>query len=55
MRAYPDDTLDNVLRNVFDFDIYKPETIDYLYEVLDHHGYVFLSVLLSRPLSCPLV
>lgn len=48
MRAYPDDTLENVLRNVFDFDIYKPETIDYLFEVLDHHGYAFSSMLLSR-------
>lgn len=39
MTAYPKDTLGEALRNVFDFDIYKPETIDKLREVLIHHGY----------------
>ncbi|TFY75430.1 hypothetical protein EWM64_g8582 [Hericium alpestre] len=38
MRAYPTDTLDNALRNVFDFDVYKQETIDKLAEILQHHG-----------------
>ncbi|KAF8830095.1 hypothetical protein HHX47_DHR2000623 [Lentinula edodes] len=38
IRAYPSDSLDNVFRNVFDFDVYKPETIEKLREILDHHG-----------------
>ncbi|KAI0061227.1 hypothetical protein BV25DRAFT_1857935 [Artomyces pyxidatus] len=38
MRAYPNDTLDNTLRNVFDFDVYRPETIDRLADILQHHG-----------------
>ncbi|KAF8581136.1 hypothetical protein K439DRAFT_1517023 [Ramaria rubella] len=37
MRAY-DDSLETSLRNVFDFDVYKPETMDTLYEILEHHG-----------------
>ena len=40
MKAYPLDTLGDALRNVFDFDIYKPETIDKLAEILIHHGSV---------------
>ncbi|KAF8056895.1 AAA domain-containing protein, partial [Lyophyllum atratum] len=36
--AYPDDSLGEALRNIFDFDIYKPETIDKLAEILEHHG-----------------
>ncbi|KAJ3505514.1 hypothetical protein NLJ89_g7376 [Agrocybe chaxingu] len=38
MKAYPRDALGEALRNVFDFDIYKPETIEKLSEVLIHHG-----------------
>ncbi|KAG6840024.1 hypothetical protein C0991_009490 [Blastosporella zonata] len=38
MRAYPQDSLGDALRNIFDFDIYKPETIDKLAEILEHHG-----------------
>ncbi|KAG6885080.1 hypothetical protein C0993_006041 [Termitomyces sp. T159_Od127] len=38
MRAYPQDSLGDALRNIFDFDIYKPETIDKLDEILEHHG-----------------
>lgn len=38
MRTYPDDSLEGALRNIFDFDIYKPETIDFLADVLDRHG-----------------
>lgn len=38
MRTYPNDPLETTLRNVFDFDVYKPETIDVLYDILDHHG-----------------
>jgi hypothetical protein len=38
MRAYPQDSLADALRNVFDFDIYKPETIDKLAQILKHHG-----------------
>ena len=45
IRAYPSDSLENAFRNVFDFDVYKPDTIDYLYEVMHTHGCVdvFLS------------
>ncbi|KAJ4490439.1 AAA domain-containing protein [Lentinula aciculospora] len=38
IRAYPNDSLGDALRNVFDFDVYKPETIEKLKEILDHHG-----------------
>ncbi|KAF9034673.1 hypothetical protein BDZ89DRAFT_1157933 [Hymenopellis radicata] len=38
MQAYPSDSLGDALRNVFDFDIYKPETIDKLSEILEAHG-----------------
>ncbi|KAA1472001.1 hypothetical protein DENSPDRAFT_859246 [Dentipellis sp. KUC8613] len=38
MRAYPNDTLDETLRNVFDFDVYKQDTIDKLADILRHHG-----------------
>lgn len=39
MRTYPNDTLDESLRNIFDFDVFKQETINYLAEILEHHGY----------------
>lgn len=42
MKAYPSDSLGDALRNIFDFDVYKPETIDKLSEILIHHGFVFL-------------
>ncbi|PPQ92175.1 hypothetical protein CVT25_008949 [Psilocybe cyanescens] len=38
MKAYPSDSLGNALRNIFDFDVYKPDTIDKLSEILIHHG-----------------
>ncbi|KAE9393793.1 hypothetical protein BT96DRAFT_958988 [Gymnopus androsaceus JB14] len=38
LQAYPADSLSDALRNVFDFDVYKPETIDKLKEILDEHG-----------------
>ncbi|KAM5545989.1 hypothetical protein V8D89_000115 [Ganoderma adspersum] len=38
MQAYPSDALEVALRNVFDFDVYKPETISKLEDILDHHG-----------------
>ncbi|KAJ3565249.1 hypothetical protein NP233_g7756 [Leucocoprinus birnbaumii] len=38
MRAYPNDALGEALRNIFDFDIYKPEAIDKLSEILVKHG-----------------
>ncbi|SCZ96734.1 BZ3500_MvSof-1268-A1-R1_Chr4-1g06667 [Microbotryum saponariae] len=34
LKRYPDDTLEEVLRNVFDFDTHRPETIDKLYSIL---------------------
>ena len=38
MRTYPTDTLDHALRNVFDFDVHKPDAIDKLAVILEHHG-----------------
>jgi len=38
MKAYPSDSLGDALRNIFDFDIYKPDTIEKLSEILIHHG-----------------
>lgn len=38
MQSYPNDTLDVTLRNVFDFDVYKPDTFEKLADILDHHG-----------------
>lgn len=38
MKAYPADTLGDALQNIFDFDIYKSETIDKLSKILIHHG-----------------
>ncbi|KAJ8082257.1 hypothetical protein PM082_008104 [Marasmius tenuissimus] len=38
LQTYPTDTLGDALRNIFDFDIYKPDTIDKLARILDHHG-----------------
>jgi len=38
MQAFPNDSLEIALRNIFDYDIYKPETIDKLAEILEKHG-----------------
>ncbi|KAF7342156.1 von Willebrand factor A domain-containing protein 8 [Mycena venus] len=38
LQAYPRDSLGDALRNVFDFDVYKPETIEQLAAILAHHG-----------------
>ncbi|KAJ7230837.1 AAA domain-containing protein [Mycena haematopus] len=38
LQAYPRDSLGDALRNVFDFDVYKPETIEQLAAILEHHG-----------------
>ncbi|KZT28299.1 hypothetical protein NEOLEDRAFT_1129681 [Neolentinus lepideus HHB14362 ss-1] len=38
MRAYPKDPLEVTLRNIFDFDVYKRETIEKLADILEHHG-----------------
>ena len=43
LKAFPNDPLENVIRNVFDFDVYKPETIEILADILDHHGYAYRS------------
>jgi len=40
MRAYPQDSLGDALRNVFDFDVYRPETMAKLAEILERHGCV---------------
>ena len=42
MQTYADDPLEDTLRNVFDFDVYKPETITKLGQILNHHGHVFM-------------
>ena len=41
MRAYPNDDLGTSLRNIFDFDIYKHETIERLKEILELYGWVY--------------
>ncbi|KAJ7829773.1 hypothetical protein B0H14DRAFT_3716919 [Mycena olivaceomarginata] len=38
LQAYPGDSLGDALWNVFDFDVYKPETIEQLAAILAHHG-----------------
>jgi len=38
MSAYPHDAMEDVLRNVFDFDASKPDTMDVLNEVFRKHG-----------------
>lgn len=38
LQAYPADPLETALRNVFDYDIYKPDTIDKLAQILKKHG-----------------
>ncbi|TCD60876.1 hypothetical protein EIP91_009382 [Steccherinum ochraceum] len=40
IKAFPEDSLETTLRNVFDFDVYRPDTIKKLAEILDHHGLV---------------
>ncbi|CAL1709976.1 unnamed protein product [Somion occarium] len=40
IKAYPNDSLETTVRNVFDFDVYKPDTINILADILDHHGLV---------------
>ena len=44
LQAFPSDNLETALRNVFDFDVHKTETMDALAEILDAHGYVLLRV-----------
>ncbi|KZV72548.1 hypothetical protein PENSPDRAFT_674901 [Peniophora sp. CONT] len=38
MRAYANDDLDDALRNVFDFDAFRPDAMDKLADILRHHG-----------------
>jgi hypothetical protein len=40
MQAYPADDLDDTLRNVFDFDVYRVETVEKLDEILRKHRFV---------------
>ena len=40
MQAYPGDDLDDTLRNVFDFDVYRVETVEKLDEILRKHRFV---------------
>jgi len=37
MRAYSNYSLGEALRNIFDFDIYKPETMEVLSSILIKH------------------
>jgi hypothetical protein len=39
MSSYPNDSLETTLRSIFDFDVYKKDTIEKLAEILDHHGF----------------
>ena len=50
MQAYPSDPLEAALRNVFDFDVYKPETISKLADILDRNGYEHC---LHHPFAAP--
>jgi len=47
MGVYPNDTLGEALRNIFDFDIYKPETMEVLSALLIKHGYVSFPLTLN--------
>ncbi|KAF7292707.1 hypothetical protein MIND_01168900 [Mycena indigotica] len=38
IQAFPRDSLGDALRNIFDFDVYKPEAIDELGKILERHG-----------------
>ena len=38
LQAYPADSIEAALRNIFDFDIHRPETIEKLADILDYHG-----------------
>ncbi|KAI0703059.1 AAA domain-containing protein [Cytidiella melzeri] len=40
IQAYPQDPLELAIRNIFDFDVYRPATIAKLAEILDHHGLI---------------
>ena len=40
MNTYPDDSLEAALRNTFDFDVYRKETIQKLSVILARHGFV---------------
>lgn len=37
LKRFPEDTLEQTLRNVFDFDVNRPETLDALYDILRKH------------------
>jgi von Willebrand factor A domain-containing protein 8 len=37
MQAYPEDSLEDAIRNVFDFDIYRRDTMRALLDILEHH------------------
>ncbi|KAG0140334.1 hypothetical protein CROQUDRAFT_674710 [Cronartium quercuum f. sp. fusiforme G11] len=39
LRAFPNDSLEVGMRNVFDFDLYRPETIDLVYEAMIENGF----------------
>jgi von Willebrand factor A domain-containing protein 8 len=41
MEAYPGDDLDDTLRNVFDFDVYRVETAEKLDEILRKYRFVY--------------
>ncbi|CAH7688707.1 AAA domain-containing protein [Phakopsora pachyrhizi] len=38
LKEYDQDSLETGLRNIFDFDVYRPETIDFLHKVMQKHG-----------------
>ena len=44
MQAYPGDDVDDTLRNVFDFDVYRVETVEKLDEILRTYRFVYASL-----------
>jgi len=40
MKAYPNESLGESLRNVFDFDAFRPDMMGKLVDILERHKYV---------------
>lgn len=40
LKAFPEDGLEVAMRNVFDFDVHRMETIEVVYEAMIENGYV---------------
>ena len=46
MQVYPEDSIETAIRNVFDFDVYKRDTMRALLDILEHHRQV--TIIISR-------